>query len=94
MSFAGKLRLENSIFARAQVVRSAVYAQDGGLFAPAQDAILQTLLFHYNVCYRAENFRQFCLPRTRWIQPQYIHSRPGCMRVYYMKEIRFEWINI
>lgn len=71
---AQKLHLENLIFARAHALGAPVDAVRGGLKSPSADALLQVLIFYYNVFFRlgadpmgnpCETYRTFLRARTR-----------------------------
>ena len=71
---AQKLHLENLIFARAFLLGAPVDAVRGGLKTPSADALLQGLIFYYNVFFRlgydpnantCETYRTFLRARTR-----------------------------
>ena len=71
---AQKLHLENLIFARAYALGAPVDAVRGGLKTPSADALLQVLIFYYNVFFRlgfdpmnnpCETYRTFLRARTR-----------------------------
>lgn len=96
MSLSSKIDLENTIFARAACLKTAVYAKYGGLVSPSEDLELQTLLYVYNANFRAENFNNFCTAKDALEQRQaYLAQRtrlPGLTRMYNARELNFELI--
>ncbi|MBO5910827.1 MAG: hypothetical protein J6Q05_01350 [Elusimicrobiaceae bacterium] len=96
MSLSSKIELENLIFARAALLKTTVHAKYGGLISPSEDLELQTLLYVYNVNFRAENFAVFCTPQDALEQRQaYLAQRtrsPGLTRIYNAKQLNFELI--
>lgn len=96
MSLSSKIDLENLIFARAALLKTAVHAKYGGLVSPAEDLELQTLLYVYNVNFRTENFNNFCNAQDALEQcQQYLAQRtrsPGLTRIYNAKQLNFELI--
>ena len=96
MSLSSKIDLENLIFARAALLKTAVHAKYGGLVSPAEDLELQTLIYVYNVNFRAENFHHFCNVQDALEQRQhYLVQRsrsPGLTRIYNAQTMNFELI--
>ena len=88
--------MENKIFARAAQLNTAVHAKYGGLISPSEDLELQTLLYVYNVNFRAENFRNFTAAQDALEQRQeYLTQRPylpGLTCIYNAKELNFELV--
>ena len=60
MDYSCKLKLENSIFARAYRLAVPVHSCLGRLSSPSSDAYLGALLYVYNAFFQADNFYQFC----------------------------------
>ena len=96
MSLSSKIDLENKIFARAMQLKTTVHAKYGGLISPSEDLELQTLLYVYNINFRAENFKHFCTAQDALEQRQaYLAQRarsPGLTRIYSARELNFELI--
>ena len=87
MTIAKKLYLQNLIFARALTSGSAVNAVRGGLASPSADALLQVLIFYYNVFFRlpydpnantCEPYAQFLSTRTH--RPFFAFAGVGILR--------------
>ena len=96
MSLSSKIDLENKIFERASYVKSAVYAKYGGLVSSSEDLELQTLLYVYNVLFRAENFKNYGTLKESQEQyhnflAQHLHPT-GLTCIYNAKELNFELI--
>ena len=96
MPLSSKIDLENKIFARAALLKTAVHAKYGGLISAAEDVELQTLLYVYNANFRAENFNNFCTPQDALTPRQYFLSQrthsPGLTPVYKEQDLDFELV--
>lgn len=60
MSYPQKITLENTIFARAELLRVAVCGKAGRLISSSTDAYLQALLYVYNAFFYEENWNDYC----------------------------------
>lgn len=96
MSLSAKIDLENNIFARAAKLHTAVNTLCGGLVSPSEDLELQTLLYVYNVNFRAQNYQQFCEPDEALEARRYYRSQyPRCVgltRIYSVRELNYELV--
>ena len=88
--------MENLIFARAAHLKTTVHAKEGGLISASRDLELQTLIYVYNVNFRAENFATYCTAQDALEQRQHFLAQrvcpPGLTRIYSAKELNFELI--
>lgn len=94
MSLSSKIELENLIFSRAALLKTAVYAKEGSLSSPVQDLELQTLIYVYNVHFHMENFKHFCCAADALEAHQnYVSQRvysSVLTPIYHAKNLNFE----